>query len=423
MPIEVILPRVDMDMAAGKISRWYVEEGQRIEKGKPLFEIETDKATMEIEAPASGVVRDIAAAPGQDMPVGARVAWIFAADEGYEALPREAISAPFESVPAETKSGARATPLARRLAREHGIDLTQASGSGPHGRIQSADILTLAETRRVETPATQPDAAVAPKAPPVLRSAGLNHVWLRQGEGRPVLMLHGFGSEANGWRPFLAGLDLRRPIAAIDLPCHGRSVGSGAASFDDLVTQVEDAVAALNLSSFDLVGHSLGGAVAVSLVARGAFEVRSLMLIAPAGLGPDINGAFLSGFARARSEASLKPWMLLLVGAEADLPTALVAATLKARANGTIGPAQEHLAAALFPDGTQAFSTRPCFDRLAIPTKIVFGLNDRIIPARQAFGLPGTVALHLFPNTGHLPYIERRAEVARLWTELLRAGG
>src|SRR5262249_46949954 len=141
MPIEVILPRVDMDMASGKISRWYVEEGQRIEKGKPLFEIETDKAAMEIEAPASGVVRDIAGTPGQDMPVGARVARIFAADEAYDAPHAKAarraepISDSASPPPAGTTSASswplpsvngdrpRATPLARRLARDYGIDL------------------------------------------------------------------------------------------------------------------------------------------------------------------------------------------------------------------------------------------------------------------------------------------------------------
>src|SRR5262249_34330439 len=122
-------------------------------------------------------------------------------------------------------------------------------------------------------------------------------------------------------------------------------------------------------------------------------------------------------------EASLMPWMLQLVSAEAELPAGLVTATLKARVTGSTGPAQERLAAALFPDGTQAFSIRPCFDHFAIPTKIVFGLDDRIIPARQAFGLPGTAALHLFANIGYMPHIERRTEIARLWMELLKAGG
>ncbi len=85
MPTEVILPKVDMDMATGQISRWFAEEGARVKKGDVLFEIETDKAAMEIDAPASGVLRDVTGKEGVDIPVGAPVAWIYADDEAYGA--------------------------------------------------------------------------------------------------------------------------------------------------------------------------------------------------------------------------------------------------------------------------------------------------------------------------------------------------
>ena len=75
MPTEIILPKVDMDMATGKISRWYVKNGAAVKKGDVLFEIETDKAAMEIEAPASGIVRDIIGQQEIDTPVGQAVAW------------------------------------------------------------------------------------------------------------------------------------------------------------------------------------------------------------------------------------------------------------------------------------------------------------------------------------------------------------
>jgi pyruvate dehydrogenase E2 component (dihydrolipoamide acetyltransferase) len=77
MPVEVILPKVDMDMATGRISAWYVEAGATVSKGDVLFEIETDKAAMEIDAPASGVLRDVTGQVGVDIPVGAAVAWIY----------------------------------------------------------------------------------------------------------------------------------------------------------------------------------------------------------------------------------------------------------------------------------------------------------------------------------------------------------
>jgi pyruvate/2-oxoglutarate dehydrogenase complex dihydrolipoamide acyltransferase (E2) component len=81
VPIEVILPKVDMDMATGKIARWFVAEGDMVAKGAPLFEIETDKAAMDVEAPASGILRGVSGGQGIDIPVGEVVAWIFGEGE------------------------------------------------------------------------------------------------------------------------------------------------------------------------------------------------------------------------------------------------------------------------------------------------------------------------------------------------------
>ncbi|WP_309086119.1 dihydrolipoamide acetyltransferase family protein, partial [Chelativorans sp.] len=174
MPVEVILPKVDMDMSTGRISRWAVQEGATVKKGDLLFEIETDKAAMEIDAPAAGIVRNIIGKEGVDIPVGQAVAWIYEEGEAaVEASPLPAPNAP-ERDPAAAKPDAivpappreeirpdaeqsmtppqkggampngqgkvRATPLARRLARENGIELSGLSGSGPHGRVVRADV-------------------------------------------------------------------------------------------------------------------------------------------------------------------------------------------------------------------------------------------------------------------------------------------
>ena len=162
MPTEVILPKVDMDMATGQISRWYVEDGAAVKKGDVLFEIETDKAAMEIEAPASGIVRDITGKQGIDIPVGQVVAWIYAEGEVPSDKPEQSTAADYGGslrepiadtvvtrdevgnavhVPAIKNDGAaRATPLARRLAREAGLQILAIAGSGPRGRIVSADV-------------------------------------------------------------------------------------------------------------------------------------------------------------------------------------------------------------------------------------------------------------------------------------------
>ncbi|MEV8805290.1 biotin/lipoyl-containing protein, partial [Mesorhizobium ciceri] len=106
MPTEVILPKVDMDMATGQISRWFAEEGAHVKKGDVLFEIETDKAAMEIDAPASGVLRDVTGKEGVDIAVGAAVAWIYADGEAYGA---DAAAAKQDKAPISPPAGEMST--------------------------------------------------------------------------------------------------------------------------------------------------------------------------------------------------------------------------------------------------------------------------------------------------------------------------
>ena len=176
MAVEVILPRVDMDMTTGRISRWYVAEGQTVEKGQPLFEIETDKAAMEIEAPGSGILQDVVAAAEAAIPVGSVVALIRSADEAAAPtpnppsapaatcspafpdppLPPLAVdpSPPTADAPEAAAGPLSATPLARRLARQHGTPLSAITGSGPRGRIQARDIAS-AQRPAAPAPASQ----------------------------------------------------------------------------------------------------------------------------------------------------------------------------------------------------------------------------------------------------------------------------
>ena len=83
MAVEIVMPRVDMDMATGRMGRWHVAEGGHVEKGETLFEIETDKAAMEVDAPASGVLKFVAASEGDVLPVGTRIGWIVAEGEAF----------------------------------------------------------------------------------------------------------------------------------------------------------------------------------------------------------------------------------------------------------------------------------------------------------------------------------------------------
>jgi pyruvate dehydrogenase E2 component (dihydrolipoamide acetyltransferase) len=164
---EVILPRLGQGMESGTIVRWLKSEGQPVEKGEPLFELDTDKVTQDVEAEASGVLLKIAVAEGE-VPVGQTVAFIGEQGEDVPEVPGAAPEAPSrpsnsllqakeEQVPAARASGngrIKASPLARRLARERGIDLATLRGTGPEGRIVSEDVERAETGAPAATPAS-----------------------------------------------------------------------------------------------------------------------------------------------------------------------------------------------------------------------------------------------------------------------------
>jgi pyruvate dehydrogenase E2 component (dihydrolipoamide acetyltransferase) len=123
----------------------------------------------------------------------------------------------------------------------------------------------------------------------------------------PIVFLHGFGADLNCWRPGHRVLPERRPALAIDLPGHGLSPLGEDASFEALVEAAREALIGEGLSATHLVGHSLGGAVAVALSRGVSVKALSLMLIAPAGLGEETGAAFFEGFLQADTEAALTP--------------------------------------------------------------------------------------------------------------------
>lgn len=144
----VILPKFDMLMEQATVVRWLRQEGDRVEVGDPLVEVMTDKVNMEVEAPASGILAGIRVRPGDVVPVTEVMAYILQPGEGpppelpspgetrAEATPRE----PHPTVERSAGRGAAATPVARRLAREAGLDLSQLRGTGPGGVITEADV-------------------------------------------------------------------------------------------------------------------------------------------------------------------------------------------------------------------------------------------------------------------------------------------
>lgn len=183
MATEVIMPKVDMVMETGTFVEWLKQEGEHVNKGDPLFVIDTDKAAIEMESPADGILSGVRAKLNDVIPVTEVIAYILAPGEALpgKSIPQQVVTIPtpkadpapepalavaVANAPAENK--VRVTPVARRLAQELRIDLTQIAGRGPKGRIHKADVLAFQESQSAAEHRVIPVAAPVPtvSAPP-----------------------------------------------------------------------------------------------------------------------------------------------------------------------------------------------------------------------------------------------------------------
>jgi pyruvate dehydrogenase E2 component (dihydrolipoamide acetyltransferase) len=422
MHVDVIFPKVSLDQDGGSVARWCVSDGQAVAEGDVLFEIDNDKAAVEVVAPAGGVIRGLVAT-GEQVASGTSVARI---DIDGQAPAAPAIE-PVGDEPAPTTTASvqvlspgnrrspNPTPLARRLAREHDICLDGLIGTGPRGRVQKTDIVAAMKSGQ---------ATVLPPATRLSTSregtSRLHSAWLRDGDGIPVVMLHGFGGDLNGWRGLWAGGRSNWPALGIDLPAHGQSPREIPDDLDALAQRVEAALTSLRIGPVVLAGHSLGGAVAARLARRAFVEVRGLCLFAPAGLGPEFNAPFLDGIVRAQTAESLRPWLELLVEDPAMISDTFVRLVEAQRADAGLTQAMASFARRFFPDGTQRFSIMPDLAATGCATRVVFGRQDRILPFAQTGRLPDNVALHGLADCGHMPHIEKPALALGILDEVRR---
>jgi pyruvate dehydrogenase E2 component (dihydrolipoamide acetyltransferase) len=214
MPADIIMPALELAQETGKVLRWLKSRGERVQKGEPVVEIETDKITTEIEAPASGFLGDVSAQEGDVVPVGRTIARILD-DAGASGAPAarpappapEAAAAPASAsaIRAGQPAGAvRASPLARRVAEQHGVDLADVPAAS--GKIEKADVLAYVERRRGRAGAP----AAGSWAPPRLAAASPKARRLAAERGLDVATLRGSGPD----RAVLAADVLATPVPA-----------------------------------------------------------------------------------------------------------------------------------------------------------------------------------------------------------------
>jgi len=185
MPTDVVMPQMGESIVEGTITKWLKKPGDKVQRDEPLFEISTDKVDAEIPAPASGTLQEVRVAEGTTVQVNSVVAIIAGDGDAAATKPAPAAAAPAKPTPpvappkpaaappaqasapatsvAEDESDIRSSPLVRKLAREHSVDLTQVPGTGLGGRVTKQDILTFVEKGAPAAAASAP--AVPAKAP------------------------------------------------------------------------------------------------------------------------------------------------------------------------------------------------------------------------------------------------------------------
>lgn len=423
----ILVPQVGQDLTEAKVVAIHVKLGDTVKRGDIVAEVESEKANFEVEAFASGVVIALPYKAGDTATVLEPLMVLGEAGEAASAqaapvaqpAKAEAVVAPQAEAATQVAQAAggsrRSSPLARRIAQSQGLDIAEIPGTGPAQAVVLRDVEAWIAKKPAATPARPALQLVAGGGGPVRV--------LKSGTGPAVAFVHGFGGDLSAWRPLVGRLQIENPVVALDLPGHGAAPERAVKGFADLVDAVAAALGEAGHGSLHLVGHSLGAAIALGLTGRGDFDVRSLTLISPAGLGPTVDGGFVAGFLGARSEAALAAQMGRLVHDPASLPGALVRATLAAREDATLVDRQARVAEAVFEGSTQLFSVREELRRFEAPCRVVLGRRDTIIPAAETeAALPGHVALHRLDHVGHLPFVEAAALTARLVTEAVRSG-
>jgi pyruvate dehydrogenase E2 component (dihydrolipoamide acetyltransferase) len=355
----LMMPKWGLAMTKGQVVAWLIDEGAEVRPGLELVEIETEKVVSPIEATTSGVLRRKVAREGDVVHVGGLLGVI---------------------------AGASVTDS----QIEHDIEEFQA-----HYIPQEAE-------EEVAGPAFE-----------TVEIDRCRIRYLRRSEGaESAVLIHGFGGDLNSWMFNHESLASSRSVYALDLPGHGSSskqVGDGTLEgFAKILGGFLDSV---GVSKAHLVGHSMGGAVAAMFALSHPQRCLSLALIASAGLGLEIDGEYIQGFVSATRRNDLRPQLEKLFADSRLITRQMVDDTLKYKRLDGVELALRTIASQFCLANRQSVSLRERLVELKMPVMVLWGSEDRIIPASQAANLPKHVRTEVLPGYGHMVHMEAASKV------------
>lgn len=406
--VSVAMPKLGMTMAEGQVIAWPKAVGARVEKGELLLVIESEKAEVEIEAPAAGVLRHVYVEAGRTVPCGSVLAALTTtADEPFDAdafrrehdrperpAPPVRSGTPPTSAPPRARGAApAATPAARALARRHDVDLAGVAGTGPGGRITREDVEAHLAARERRVPAGE----------------GVSLEVLASGDGDAVALIPGLGCDVGVFARQVPALAAGHRVLGINPRGVGASDAPPAEVYD-VGTMAREALAVAGTAH--LVGASLGAAVAMEAALLAPDSVRSLTLVTPFVEASPRLLAVVEAWCRIAAvadaeavAATLLPWMFT--------PEHLADAGARARTRRGLAQTLARVPAAALARhaaGLRAWSGTRGRDlaRLAVPTLVVAGAEDLLAPdARDvADAIPGASYLAV-GAAGHAVALEQ----------------
>jgi len=357
----IVMPKWGLEMREGTVQDWLVREGERIEVGTVLLDVDTDKISNSVEAPDAGLLRRIVAQSGETLPVKALLGVLAETDVSDAEI--EAYVAAFE-VPAVDRDD---------------------EDAGPAFDYAEVDGIRVRYARR------------GPES------------------GTPVLFIHGFGGDLNNWLFNLDAVAEKHPVIALDLPAHGQSqVSLTGTTLQELAAFVGRFMETIGVPSAHLVGHSMGGGVAAQLAVDAPQKACSLALIDSAGLGDEVNADYTDGFVRAGSRRELKPVAELLFNDTALVSRQMLDDLLKYKRLDGVAEALAALGTELFGGGRQREQPGKALGGFGGPVLVVWGREDRVIPSAHAAAAPAGAVVAVLDDAGHMPQMEKANEVNAL---------
>ncbi len=366
---KLTMPKWGLSMKEGKVNSWLKQVGDPIAPGDEVVEVESEKIAGAVEAAVSGVLRRQLAGDEDVLPVGGLL------------------------------------------------------GIVADASVAEADIdAAVAEFQASFTPESDEEEDSGPKTETVMVD-GRKLRYLKRGEGGDTLILvHGFGGDLNNWLFNHEALAAGRTVYALDLPGHGEStkdVGDG--SLQVLAGAVLGFMDALGIAAAHLAGHSMGGATCLMAARLAPQRVRSLALICSAGLGGEINGDYVAGFAGAANRNALKPLLAQLYADPGLVTRQLVDDMLKYKRLEGVEQALQQIVATQFPGGRQTTVLTEVLAGGGRPALLIWGDTDQIIPSAHARAVAGPVQVEVLPGEGHMVQLEAANEVNRLLKTFLDA--